>query len=124
MSTNELHDHAKWRPGPLETGSGTGQVRCAVIVARREVREARPVGLRLVHRDIDLAEQFLQRRLLVGSCSGDTDAGLDPNFGSTEEKRCSEGLGDPLGHLVAARRTSVGKQHGTVALSDQREARQ
>ena len=25
MSTNELHDHAKWRPGPLETGSGTGQ---------------------------------------------------------------------------------------------------
>ena len=26
MSTNELHDHAKWRPDPLETGSGTGQV--------------------------------------------------------------------------------------------------
>jgi len=26
VSTNELHDHAKWRPDPLETGSGTGQV--------------------------------------------------------------------------------------------------
>ena len=62
---------------PAKLADQLEAIRGAVVVTCREVGETGAVGFRLVHRDVGLAEQLLQRRLLMSCRNGDTDAHLD-----------------------------------------------